>query len=120
VQGGGALGAALGTGGGPGALVAAALAVVGAGHFGATVAFTALASTGVGRRDQATAAGAVGTAQQLGGALGPLVIAAALGSSGTAYPRALTAAAAVSVAGAVAAVLIADPRAQQPAANPVE
>jgi MFS family permease len=52
------------------ALVLVGTAVIGAGHFGATVAFTALA-TGVARTDQrGVVLGMVGSCQQLGAALG--------------------------------------------------
>jgi MFS family permease len=57
-------------------LILAGTAVIGIGHFGATVAFTALA-TGAVREDQrGVVLGLVGSGQQLGGALGLVVVVA--------------------------------------------
>jgi predicted MFS family arabinose efflux permease len=51
-------------------LVLAGTAVIGIGHFGATVTFTALATSRVSERDQGVTMGLVSSAQQIGGALG--------------------------------------------------
>jgi len=88
-------------------------ATLGFGHFAATVAFTALATTGRSDADHGIAMGLVGSAQQVGGALGLAVlvaIAAARTSAGDApgsreavvdgFQWALGAGAALSLAGA--------------------
>jgi MFS family permease len=78
-------------------LVVAGAALLGFGHFGATVAFTGLASQGSGERERGIVMGIVGSAQQLGGAFGlALVAAVATAGSGGAlegFRRALAVAA---------------------------
>lgn len=63
----------LGTGGGFGWILIGS-AMLGAGHFAATVAFTTLATEGVSADDQGIAMGMLGSSQQLGGAFGLAVI----------------------------------------------
>ncbi len=58
-------------------------ALLGAGHFAATVAFTALATRGVPPRDHGIALGMLGCCQQLGGAFGLAVIAGLAGAGGS-------------------------------------
>jgi MFS family permease len=65
-------------------LVLPGTAIVGMGHFGATVAFTALATSTVCERQRGVALGLVSSSQQIGGALGLalLVAVATLGAAG--------------------------------------
>jgi MFS family permease len=65
-------------------LVLPGSAIVGMGHFGATVMFTALATSTVGERQRGVALGLVSSSQQIGGALGLalLVAVASLGAAG--------------------------------------
>jgi sugar phosphate permease len=65
-------------------LVLPGTAIVGMGHFGATVAFTALATSTVSEHQRGVALGLVSSSQQVGGALGLalLVAVASLGAAG--------------------------------------
>jgi predicted MFS family arabinose efflux permease len=68
------------------ALVLAGTAVLGVGHFGATVTFTALATTAVCEHQRGVVLGLVASGQQIGGALG-LALLVALASAGAAGAR---------------------------------
>jgi hypothetical protein len=91
------------------ALILTGTAVIGVGHFGATVAFTALAGGAVREDQRGVALGLVGSGQQLGGALGLAVVAAG------GLQRGLAAAACLSAAGALPFVaLTRDPARRSP------
>jgi MFS family permease len=91
------------------ALILTGTAVIGVGHFGATVAFTALAGGAVREDQRGVALGLVGSGQQLGGALGLAVVAAG------GLQRGLAAAACLSAAGALLFVaLTRDPARRSP------
>lgn len=81
-------------------------ALLGAGHFASTVAFTALATCGVPTTEHGSAMGMLGCAQQLGGAFGLALVAGVAGEgdlTGTGVRRGLLVAAAMSL---VAALLV--------------
>jgi len=64
------------------ALVAGGVAVLGLGHFGATVLFTSMATRGARARDHGVTMGLLGSAQQIGGALGLALLVAVAGVEG--------------------------------------
>jgi predicted MFS family arabinose efflux permease len=96
-----AAGAALLTRIGPGPGVAFVLlgtAALGAGHFAATVAFTALATAGGAHNEHGIAMGVIGSAQQIGGAAGLALLVAVAAAGGSGW--ALACGAGLSLAGA--------------------
>jgi MFS family permease len=97
----------IGEGGGL-ALVLTGMAVIGIGHFGATVAFTALAGGAVPEAQRGVALGLVGSGQQLGGALGVAVVAA------DGLQRGVATAAGLSGLGAALVVALTRDRARRP------
>jgi MFS family permease len=81
-------------------LILTGTAVIGIGHFGATVAFTALAGEAVREEQRGVALGLVGSGQQLGGALGLAIVAA------DGLQRGLVAAVCLSAVGALLVVTL--------------
>jgi predicted MFS family arabinose efflux permease len=101
----------IGIGGGASlALVLTGTAVIGSAHFGATVAFTALAAGAVREDQRGVALGLVGSGQQLGGALGLAVVAAGGLQRGLATAACLSAVGALLVAALTGASARRSPR----------
>jgi len=101
----------IGIGGGASlALILTGTAVIGSAHFGATVAFTALAAGAVREDQRGVALGLVGSGQQLGGALGLAVVAAGGLQRGLATAACLSAVGALLVAALTGASARRSPR----------
>jgi MFS family permease len=106
-------------------LVLAGTALLGLGHFAATVAFTALATAGASDEGHGIAMGVIGSAQQIGGAVGLALLAAIAARTGDAdaheavvdgFRWALAAGAGMSLLAAVLVVAVTGPpRARRPA-----
>ena len=93
-------------------LVAVGVAVVGIGHFGATVLFTAMATNGTRERDQGVTMGLVTSAQQVGGALGLALLVAVASTTDAVvegFRFALATATGLSLLGATLVLLVRSP-----------